>query len=262
MSEAPRLRVRGLASGYPSSGDVVRDLDLDVKPGETMVIVGPNGAGKTTLLKTLAGLLTARHGTIELDDVDVTRLSAEQRVQKFGMSLVPEGRELFPSLTVGDHMLIGARGRGHRDGERWDRRKFEMFPELGDRVDAAASQLSGGQQQMVAILRSLLCAPRLIMFDEPSLGLSPKLSHDIYAVIRAAVRERDLTAIIVEQEAVLAWEIATRVVVLAQGEKVVDKPRDEFTSVDELRSSYFGLQAPVEGSSTRGAFTSQEDGHE
>ena len=217
-SEAAMLQVRGLAADY---GDVraLWDVSLEVHPGEIVALIGPNGAGKTTLMHAVAGVHRASAGTITFDGADVHTLAPHHVVER-GVVLVPEGRHIFPGMRVIENLYIGAfaaRARRERKGSL--DRVFEVFPILAERRNQLAGTLSGGQQQMLAIGRALMGLPRLLLLDEPSLGLAPLVVRDIFSVLKA-VNERGLTVLLVEQNARMALQLADRGYILEQGRVV------------------------------------------
>jgi branched-chain amino acid transport system ATP-binding protein len=234
------LELEGLQAGYgPVS--VLRDIDLQIAPGDVVGVLGANGAGKSTLMRAVAGLIPCQRGRILLDGKDITSLGAAQRV-RLGIALVPEGRLLFPPLSVYDHLWLGS--NPSRLGRPELRRRLEevlaLFPVLAGRVGALAGVLSGGQQQMLAIGRALMSKPRLLLLDEPSMGLGPKVRRDIYAVLGRLVDAGDFTVILVEQDASLALRLVGRVL-LMQGGRVDREARpNEFLGSGTLQQVYLG----------------------
>jgi branched-chain amino acid transport system ATP-binding protein len=209
--------------------EALHGVSIEVAPGEVVAIVGANGAGKSTLMKTLIGVLPAATGTVVFDGRDVTRASTKKRV-RHGLSLVPEGRQVFPTLTVENNLMLGAFSHGRAVYRRRDELAesvFDLFPLLKERRRQIAGSLSGGQQQMLAIGRALMADPKLLLVDELSLGLAPVLVAEIYKQLLGAVRERSLSACIVEQEVALALKIATRAYVMASGRIVLSGPAAE-----------------------------------
>ncbi|KHL15139.1 branched-chain amino acid transport system ATP-binding protein [Mumia flava] len=231
------LHVEGLRAGY-GSADVLHGIDLDVDAGEVVVVLGANGAGKTTTMRALAGLI-GRRGTIELDGSPLS--SRPERVVAGGISLVPQGRGTLGQLTVLDNLRVGAASRDDKaeieaDIERW----AEVFPVLGRRSAQLAGSLSGGEQQMLAVARALMSRPRLLLCDEPSLGLAPIVVQELFATL-ARINETDGTALlIVEQNAELAMDLADRVYLLDVGTIAAAGTPAEFRSDDAVRSAYLG----------------------
>ncbi|MCC6210761.1 MAG: ABC transporter ATP-binding protein, partial [Burkholderiales bacterium] len=215
------LGIEGLAVGY-GKALVIPRLDLAVAQGEFVAVIGPNGAGKSTLLNSLMGLLPAREGHVRFLGEEISRLRPEARLAR-GMVLVPERRDLFGSMPVIDNLRLGAFQRYlRRDRAIADdlHKVFAVFPVLRERSAQTAATLSGGEQQMLAIGRALMSRPQLLLLDEPSIGLAPRVIEDIFAAIRG-LKEQGLTAILVEQNAHLALSVADRAYVLEMGEIVL-----------------------------------------
>lgn len=236
----PLLELDGLEAGY-GPVDVLRRVTLTVPAGEVLAVLGANGAGKSTLMRAVAGLIAARRGRVLLGGEDVTRLSAAARVKR-GVALVPEGRLLFPTLSVRDHLWLGgsARGRRGREIRRLTDEVIGLFPVLGERLRAAAGVLSGGQQQMLAIARALMTEPRLLLLDEPSMGLAPRVRREIYDVLHRLVDGGGLTIVLVEQDAPLALRLARRVVLMQGGRLVDEGPPARFLGTQTLQHVYLG----------------------
>jgi branched-chain amino acid transport system ATP-binding protein len=198
----------------------IRGVSLKVRQGEIVTVLGSNGAGKTTILKTISGIIDPRKGSIEFQGKDITAKDPAHIVQQ-GLSHVPEGREVFPLLSVKDNLLMGAYTRKDRDGVARDMESvYAYFPILRERATQDAGLLSGGQQQMLAISRAIMAAPHLILLDEPSLGLSPKLTKEIFEIVVRINRERGTTILLVEQNVERALSISDRAYILDQGEIV------------------------------------------
>lgn len=235
------LEVSGLTAGY-GAVPVLHDLTLAVRAGEMAVIVGANGAGKTTLLKTLAGVLRPWRGRITLDGEDLGGRPA-YRVARRGLVLVPEGRGIFGDQSVHDNLLLGALAR--RDGRDAAataadlQEALALFPALAERLDAPAGGLSGGQQQMLALARGFMARPRVLLLDEPSLGLSPILVRQIFAAI-AGLRQRGLTLLLVEQMAVQALALADRAYVLERGRITLAGTAAEIRENPAVVQAYLG----------------------
>ncbi len=233
------LEVRELDVRY---GDA-RALDgiaIDVADGEIVAIVGPNGAGKSTLVNTLAGLHRAVRGSIVMEGQDVSRLAAHQ-VCRRGIAIVPEGRRIFPDLTVRDNLELGAyrpEARSRRDTTiGW---VHELFPRLRDRATQQAGSLSGGEQQMLAIGRALMAQPRLLLLDEPSLGLAPIVVDGLFETIRA-INASGVGILLVEQNVRRALEVSARGYLLAEGRIVLAGQREELLASDAVRRSVLGM---------------------
>ena len=233
------LRTTGLVSGYGDI-EILHGVDLEVGAGEIVALVGSNGAGKTTLLRTVAGLITPMAGRVELEGRDVTRLRAASRV-KAGVALVPEGRRLFAALTVEQNLLLGAYTRSDHAAVRRDLiRIYELFPILGARPNQPAGSLSGGEQQMCTIGRGLMSAPRILMIDELSLGLSPVVIDGLLLALRQ-LHDDGLTILLVEQDVQTALGLADRGYVLETGSIVLGGPSGSLLADPMLRSAYLGL---------------------
>jgi branched-chain amino acid transport system ATP-binding protein len=232
------LTVRSLQLGYGAIV-AVRGIDLDVGTGELVAVIGANGAGKTTSLKGIAGALPVRAGSIVFDGEDITRLPVHERVRR-GMSLVPEGRGIFARLTVAENLDMGAYLRRDAAGVRADiERSYALFPRLGERRSQLAGTLSGGEQQMLAIARALMARPRLLLLDEPSMGLAPLVTQRIFDTIRAISAER-VSILLVEQNARAALELAGRAYVMEAGRVVLAGAAQDLLASDGVRQAYLG----------------------
>jgi branched-chain amino acid transport system ATP-binding protein len=216
----------------------VTELDLTLDEGETLAVIGANGAGKSTLLRAIAGVIRPSTGTIRFDGQDVTRMPAHRRVAA-GIALVPEGRRLFPSLSVEENLLVGAYRK--RPGGWSPARVMELFPWMGQRRRQRAAQLSGGEQQAVAIGRALVSNPRLLLLDELSLGLAPLIVARIYEALPEIISS-GTTALIVEQDVTQALRVADRVQCLLEGRTVLRGRPAELT-LKQVERAYFGLGA-------------------
>jgi branched-chain amino acid transport system ATP-binding protein len=234
------LEVKNLCAGY--GGVIALDnVSLRVEEGEFVSIVGPNGAGKTTLFKTISGTVPARSGTITFEGRDLLSIPMHERPH-LGIAHVPEGRQVFPQLTVRENLEMGAYTRnGRRDWEDNSRLITDLFPILAERADQQAGTLSGGQQQMLAIGRGLASSPKLLMLDEPSMGLAPTVADAIFEAIVAVRRERGLTVLLVEQRAVEALESCDRGYVIETGRVVLQGGQAELLSDDRVRQAYLGM---------------------
>jgi branched-chain amino acid transport system ATP-binding protein len=218
----------------------VRAVSLALGPREIVAVLGANGAGKSSLLKAVLGLVPASGGRIELDGADITRWPPSRRVRE-GLVLVPEGRRIVMSLTVHENLLMGAFGRSDtRAVEREIADIYARFPNLAERRTLPASVLSGGEQQMLAIGRGLLANPAIMMLDEPSLGLSPRLTNEVFALIRELNRNRGIAILLVEQNTHQALEIADHAYVLELGRKVMEGVPEALRADPSLRDAYLG----------------------
>ena len=234
------LVVRDLSAGYRGV-PVVRELNLEVRPGEVVALLGPNGAGKTTTLETIAGLNHPISGTVELSGEKVGGTPAYQLAGR-GLALVPEGRALFPGLTVREHLrLAGGRGGRSRRASTREDELLEILPELRKCLGRKAGLLSGGEQQMLAVGRALVTRPRLLLVDEMSLGLAPVIVERLIPVLRRAADELGSSVLFVEQHVALALEVADRAYVLTHGRIGLEGPAAELRERRELlAASYLG----------------------
>jgi branched-chain amino acid transport system ATP-binding protein len=219
----------------------LRGVDLEVRPGEVVCLIGANGAGKTTTLRALAGVTATTAGEVIFDDVSINRLATHQRVLR-GLSLVPEGRGVFPRLTVEENLLMGAYTvRESRKVPAALARAFDLFPRLAERRAQAAGTLSGGEQQMLAIGRALMAQPRLLMLDEPSLGLAPLMVERIFETLRA-IAASGTTLLLVEQNARLALGLADRGYVLEGGRVRLAEAAEALLANPGVRAAYLGAE--------------------
>ncbi|MBR9979577.1 MAG: ABC transporter ATP-binding protein [Desulfatitalea sp.] len=218
---------------------VLHDLSLEVAQGEIVALVGSNGAGKTTLLNTISGLLPAAGGQIIFQGARLDRL-APHRIVASGISHIPEGRKIFPYLSVQENLMMGAcQGKAWKNRKEMLHQAAEMFPILDERAQQRASLMSGGEQQMLVIARGLMARPKLLLVDEPSLGLSPAVMARIYETIQAFPR-MGITVLLSEQNAQAALEIADRGYVLQDGHIVLEGPADELVRSEMVRKAYIG----------------------
>ena len=231
----PLLRVEGLTAGYAGAVAVDR-LSLSVAAGEAVALLGANGAGKSTLLKAILGLVPATGGRVWLAGEEIGALAPERRVRR-GLGYVPEGRRVFPGMSVRDNLEVASwLGRTERASDL--ERVFALFPALEGKAGERAWRLSGGQQQMLAVGRALMGRPRVLLLDEPSLGLSPKLAGEVFAAVRA-IAAAGTTVLVAEQSAARALSAAGRVVLLHLGRAVHDGPVESLPA-DALRDAFLG----------------------
>lgn len=214
------------------------DVSLHVEAGEIVALIGSNGAGKSTLLKTIAGILSPKTGQILYDGEAITKARAHKLVKK-GIVLCPEGRSIFPKMTVGENLKIGAYTRSKGELSAAYDQVYELFPILKERCSQQGATLSGGEQQMLAIGRSLMSKPSFLMLDEPSLGLSPLLTQEIFALI-ARIRDQGITVLVVEQNAVMGLSIADRGYVLEVGNIRYGGTSQELLNNKEILKAYLG----------------------
>jgi len=233
------LRVDALTANYGPI-QALQGIALEVKPGEVVALLGANGAGKTTLLRTLSGLHRGFTGTVAFDGRELAKLSAERRV-RLGMAHVPEGRRVFPGLTIRENLEVATsawRKRGMSIDEDLGK-VFALFPRLKERIDQLAWSLSGGEQQMLAIGRALMARPKMLLLDEPSLGLAPLLAEEVYARI-GEINRGGVTVLLVEQNTVLALGAAMRAYVIENGRIVLQGPAAELARDPRVREAYLG----------------------
>jgi branched-chain amino acid transport system ATP-binding protein len=233
------LDIENLANGYGEVA-VLHDVSLSVAEGSVTALVGSNGAGKTTLMRTLSGLMPHRQGVLRFDGEDISQSPANARVA-IGLSLVPEGRLIFPDFTVEQNLRVGgfvARARDRTDDNL--RKMLELFPRLEERRNQRGETLSGGEQQMLALARGLMSEPRLLMLDEPSLGLAPTMAQLMFETV-VRVRETGVTVFIVEQDIRSTLEICDRAYVMENGRIVMAGTGAELLSDDSVRRAYLGI---------------------
>ena len=234
------LRVENLTTAYGSI-EALRGVSLDANEGETTCILGPNGAGKTTLMFTIAGILQPRSGTVRFCDKDIAGLSAH-RIVACGLVLVPENRLVFPQMTVRENLDAGAYVRPQSDAKSVAEdmeQMFERFPDLRNREAQIAGTLSGGEQQMLALARALMARPKMLLMDEPSLGLAPRIVDEIYAIIRQ-LKDDGVSIVLVEQNAVRALEVADHFYLLDQGNVVFSGLPGEMENDEVIKKAYLG----------------------
>ena len=232
------LEVEGLEAGY---GDltVLRDISFDVNEGQVVTILGPNGAGKSSTLRALSGMIR-RSGRVTFDGDDISRASPD-KIARAGIAHVPEGRGTFTGFTVEENLRVGAfpRRNGSDIHEDIDR-MLEHFPVLQDRRTQQAGSLSGGEQQMLAVARALMLRPRLMLLDEPSLGLAPKVTRELFSILQGIVRDQGVTLLVVEQNANLVLRFADYAYVLEAGSIALSGDADELGKDDSIRKAYLG----------------------
>jgi branched-chain amino acid transport system ATP-binding protein len=231
------LEVKGLEVAYGGI-KAVKGIDLEVRGGELVTLIGANGAGKTTTLKALAGLLAPSSGTIRYDGHDITGAAAHTLVTS-GLALVPEGRGVFARLTIEENLAMGAYTRRDRDVARDRERAYALFPRLAERRKQLAGTLSGGEQQMLAIARALMSRPKLLLLDEPSMGLAPLMVQKIFETIKAVAAE-GVTLLLVEQNAKLALELCSRGYVMESGTIALADEARALLVNPQVRRAYLG----------------------
>ena len=240
-ADAPILKLLNVESAY---GPIraIRGVSLQVQRGQIATVLGSNGAGKSTILKTISGIIDPRKGSVAFKGEDITARDPALIVQR-GLSHVPEGREVFPLLSIYDNLMMGAYTRRDRDFVARDIEVvYNYFPILRERAAQDAGLLSGGQQQMLAISRALMAAPDLILLDEPSLGLSPRLTREIFEIVIRINRERGTTILLVEQNANMALNVADFGYVLENGRIVMEDSCDKLREKDDIKEFYLGMK--------------------
>jgi len=235
------LKVRNIETYY---GPImaIKGVSFDVKEGAIVTILGANGAGKTTVLKTICGVMDPEKGTIEFMDERIDS-KAPEKIVKLGISQVPEGREVFHELTVKENLMMGAYLRKNRSAIQKDLQMvYDYFPRLGERTAQLAGEMSGGEQQMVVIARALMARPKLMLLDEPSLGLSPRLVKEIYDIIVRINKEQKTTILLVEQNAPMALSVASHGFVLELGRIVMDDTCKALLANEDVKEFYLGIK--------------------
>ncbi len=233
------LKIEGIEASY-GPVKALHGVTIEVPEGGVVTLLGPNGAGKTTILRVVSGLLRPSAGRVEFDGRRIDRRSPEAIVT-MGISHVPEGRQLFDELTVHENLMLGAYTRHDRDGIKSDiKRLCGYFPILEERRKQPAGSLSGGEQQQLAVARGLMSRPRLLLLDEPSLGLAPLVSRDIFRMLRQVNREEGITILLVEQDAVSALSFAEYGYVVESGRIVIEDASDKLKEDENVRRAYLG----------------------
>jgi len=238
MTGANLLDIHALRAGYGPT-EVLHGVDMTIAPGEIVALLGSNGAGKSTLNRAISGLVRPRAGSIVFEGVPIDRASASEIVAR-GLIHVPEGRRIFPNMTVLENLELGSYRRASSRRAQNKERVFAIFPKLSERRSQSAGTLSGGEQQMLAIGRGLMAEPKLLILDEPSLGLSPRMVEELFSLI-ARIHDEGLTILLVEQNVVQSLSIATKGYILEQGECVLSGPASELRSNSELKRAYLGM---------------------
>lgn len=232
------LRLEHVMSNYGSI-NALRDISFEVNEGEIVTLIGANGAGKTTTMHSIAGLKNINGGKIYYEDKDISKWEAQTKV-KNGIVLSPEGRQVFPDFTVLDNLLMGGYLQNSETNEETLKTVYELFPRLKEREAQAAGTLSGGEQQMLAVGRALMGKPRLLMLDEPSMGLAPLVVKEIFSLIRR-IRDMGTTVLLVEQNARVALKISDRAYVLETGKIVLSGMAKELLHSEEVQKAYLGI---------------------
>ncbi len=234
---AAALDIKGLKVSYGNI-QALRGVDLTVEEGEIVTLIGANGAGKSTLMNTVAGLVRTREGAIHHYEEDITGMDTRELVKR-GIILAPEGRQIFPDLSVKDNLLMGGYLRSDKENDETMKTVFELFPILEERQNQMGLTLSGGEQQMLAIGRALMAGPKLLLLDEPSLGLAPIIVSNLFKLIKR-IRDMGVTILLVEQNARIALKTADRAYVLESGRIVAADRADVLLKSDLIEKSYLG----------------------
>ncbi len=238
MATDALLAIDSLCAGYGET-EVLRGIDLDVRAGEIVAVLGSNGVGKSTLNQTISGIVRARAGTIRFEGAAIEREKPASIVAR-GLIHVPEGRRVFPNLSVRENLDLGSYRRAAERRAQNRARVFDIFPRLNERRGQRAGTLSGGEQQMLAIGRGLMAEPKLLILDEPSLGLSPLLVEELFALIKR-IHAEGVSILLVEQNVVQSLEVADRAYILAEGQFVMSGTAAEIGADPELKRTYLGM---------------------
>jgi len=232
------LKIENLVVRYGMI-EAIKDISFEVNDGEIVTLIGANGAGKTTTLQTISGLLKPYSGRVLLDGTDITKIHPDQIIS-LGLAQVPEGRRVFTQMSVDENLDLGAYHRKDKDGIAKDKEYvFELFPRLKERQSQMAGTLSGGEQQMLAMGRALMARPKILLMDEPSMGLSPLLVREIFRIIED-IHKNGTTVLLVEQNAKMALGIADRAYVLETGKIILEGTGEELASSEQVRKAYLG----------------------
>lgn len=241
------LEILGVRSGYGTGPDILTDVTLTIEEGRSYCVIGPNGAGKSTLLKTISGILSPRSGRIVFDGQEIGGLRPDL-VLRAGVCFVPQDRTVFPEMTVRENLVMGAFIVGDRSivQDRLDA-VMEMLPKLGDRSNQMAQTMSGGEQQMLAMGRALMIEPKLMMVDEPSLGMAPRMAEQIFDIIESLKRDLGMTILMVEQNVRMGLAVADYSFVFDMGKNRFEGPADEIGDDPRIRELYLGSMSTGNG---------------
>lgn len=247
MPDAPAIAVRRLDVAYGAIR-ALQGVDIEAPRGQITALIGSNGAGKSSALRAMAGLVPVAGGSVEIGGVDATHLPAHVRVVEHGVVLIPEGRSAFLTMTVRENLGLGLRVGRERQARGYEgsfalEDAYRLFPVLGERADKRAQYLSGGELKMLAIARSLLMHPRVLLVDEPSMGLAPLLVRQIFAVLRGILRQHDVTVLIVEQDTAVALDLANSAYVIEHGRIITHALAAELRGDARLKVAYLGADA-------------------
>lgn len=232
----PLLKVSGLCSGYAGE-NVVHDIGFEILPGEAVTIIGSNGAGKSTLFRTVVSMIAQSAGTVHFDGADVTKLPTH-KISRLGLAYVPAERHLFPEMSVAENLSLGA--YPNRPDPDTEQMVFELFPRLAERRKQHAGTMSGGEQQMLAVGRALMSKPKVLMLDEPTTGLAPRLATEAYEAL-GRLKDSGLTLVVAEQQVPLALELASRGYVMEDGRFELSGTSAELAGNPEVQRAYLGV---------------------
>ena len=233
------LDVKNVVSGYTKEVDIIRDVSFTMEKSEILSIIGPNGAGKSTMLKTIYGLVRAKYGQIIFDGNDITNKNPLD-ILKHGISYVPQARSLFPEMSVKENLELGAYIRNDKEVGNDIEHVLDLFPLLKEKLKEAAGNLSGGEQKILEMARALLLKPKLLLLDEPTIGMAPKISKFVFNHIKDLNEEHGIAVIIVEQNAMGALSISDRAIVLDLGEKKFEGPAKQIMNNADVKKLYLG----------------------
>jgi branched-chain amino acid transport system ATP-binding protein len=240
---APALSTRALVAGYERDLPIVRGIDFAINAGEFVVVLGPNGAGKSTFVKAIAGLVSIHSGTVRLGDRDVTAVPAHEKIRQ-GLAFVPQTENIFTTLSIHENLLVAANILPREARSRRVADLYAMFPDLAARPALKAGQLSGGQRQMLAVARALIVAPTVLILDEPSAGLSPKIATEVFRTLKA-INETGVTILLVEQNVKAALAVAHRGVILVDGKLRHEGPAATLAGDPIVAELYLGAHRPA-----------------
>jgi len=243
-SSSAALSTQALVAGYERDLPIVRGIDFAVQPGELVVVLGPNGAGKSTLVKAIAGLVPIHSGAARLGDLDITEVPAHERIRK-GLAFVPQTENIFTTLSINENLLVAANILTRSERSRRLGDLYRMFPDLAARPSLKAGQLSGGQRQMLAVARALIVEPSVLILDEPSAGLSPKVAAEVFRSLKA-INESGVTIVLVEQNVKAALAISHRGVVLVDGKLRHEGPAASLAGDPIVAQLYLGAHQHVQ----------------
>jgi len=240
---APALSTQALIAGYERDLPIVRGIDFAIGPGELVVVLGPNGAGKSTLVKAIAGLVSIHSGTVRLGDRDVTAVPAHEKIRQ-GLAFVPQTENIFTTLSIHENLLVAANILPKEARSRRIADLYRMFPDLAARPSLKAGQLSGGQRQMLAVARALIVVPSVLLLDEPSAGLSPKIATEVFRTLKT-INQTGVTIVLVEQNVKAALAIAHRGVILVDGKLRHEGPAATLAGDPIVAELYLGAHRPA-----------------